>query len=97
VTSHGIPQAAHTLPTEARGGHGKRTYSDEEILEMYVLLHEAPHIVSPEAFTARSTARTRADVIAEQLEEYPEMEVKVSTHYDENYGGYRWTLTRIGG
>lgn len=95
MTQHGLPVVAHRLPPAARGGHGRRVYSDREILDMYVLLHEAPHLISPEAFTARTTARTRAEVIRDKLEEYG-MIIKVSTHYDDASNGYRWTLTNEG-
>jgi hypothetical protein len=62
---------------------------------MYILLHEFPHLISPEAFAARTTARTRAEVVRDQLEEYG-MKIKISTHWDEASGGFRWTITNEG-
>jgi hypothetical protein len=59
---------------------------------MLVSLHEAPHLISPEVFPARTSARYRAEVVAGELEEYG-LDIKVSTHLDHQSGGYRWTLT----
>lgn len=95
MTSHGLPTTAFKLPPAARGGHGRRVYSEKEILDMLVLLHEAPHLISPEVFPARSTARARAEVIADKLEEYG-LDVRISTHYEAVSDGYRWTLTNEG-